>query len=72
MPLIITASYEQLLESTTEAVYYMEIQEGRNDSFIINAAMPGGAVMKVELPDKPADFQERYPNAIGVDMLDIT
>jgi len=72
MPLIITATYEQLQSSPTEAVYYMEITEGRNDGFIINAALPGGAIMRVTTAEKPANFHTDYPDAIEVEMLDIT
>lgn len=72
MPLIISSTYEKLLLATTSAVYYMEIEEGRNDNFIINASLPGGAVMRVTVPEKPGTFDTDFPNAIEVEMLEIT
>jgi len=72
MPLTIDGTYEQLTSMNPEAVFYMEIVEGRNDNFIIAATLAGGAIMRVTVPQKPARFAQDFPQAAEVESINVT
>jgi len=70
--LIIDGTYESLQQSVVEAVFFMEIQPGRNDSFEVYGQLPGGAVMHVTAESEPATFRTDFPEAVKVNSFTLT
>jgi hypothetical protein len=72
MATIIEGTYEQFNDASFDAVYYMDPVDGRTDTFDIYGMLAGGAIFKVSVPERPARFDQDFPQATKVGMMTIT
>lgn len=72
MAIVIDGAYDDFVTNAFQAVYYMDPADRRTDNWDIFGLLPGGAVFRVSVPEKPATFDEDYPNATKVGMMTAT
>ncbi|HEX5780735.1 MAG TPA: hypothetical protein VFX80_02375 [Solirubrobacteraceae bacterium] len=72
MATIVDGPYEDFRQQTFQSVYYVDPASGRTDTWDMYGMLPGGAVFRCQVAEKPETFDADYPDATKVAMMSIT